>query len=281
MFRCESSVVMSHRQAGWVRIRPMRVGLMRIMAFWLLILGAAGCEVAIARDLGDSEANRAMVALAASNIAANKQPDVQAEGRFQLSVSQGDVALAIASLHSAGLPSEARPGVLQALGDTGLIASRGTEQARLIAGTAGDLERSLRDVDGVLGVRVHLAVPEADPFSQEETRQTATASVLLRHRGTTPPISDQDVRRLVAGAVSGLDAERVAVVLHPVTARSVDADNSLSRLGPIAVTRSSASSLKVVLLAAGLLNVLLVGLVIVLLTRVRRIRSSAAAEGAT
>ncbi len=244
------------------------------------MLWLVGCEVAIAEDLDDAEANQAVVTLAAANIAASKETDPQHEGQFQVSVPQQDVALAISSLHSAGLPPQNRPGVLQALGDTGLVASRSSEQARLVAGTAGELERSLLDIDGVLSARVHLAVPQADPFDDESALKP-TASVLLRHRGATPPLSASEVQRLVAGAVSGLSTDHVAVVMHPVAAPSVDQDNSLSRLGPIAVTRSSMNSLRGVLLAAGLLNALLVGLVILLLSRARRARQSAgSAEGA-
>src|SRR5579859_139824 len=113
-------------------------------------------------------------------------------------------------------------------------------------------ERTLSAIEGVLGARVHLSLPDPDPL-REGPRPKATASVLLKHRGTTPPIDAHEVKRLVAGAAPGLLPDDVAVVMVPRPAPSGSGDRSLSRLGPISATRGSVGLLRII--AAGVLLV--------------------------
>ncbi len=209
-----------------------------------------------------------VLALSDANIGATKKPDAQTEGRFLVEVPTTEVASALQTLQRRGLPSPESAGILASLGETGLIASKSSEHARLVVGTAGELERSLRDVDGVLSVRVHLAVPESDPLLTEEPR-LATASVLVRHRGANPPIPATEVQRLVSGAVAGLALERVAVVMQPVVGGETETGQSVVQLGPVSVSQSSVPTLKALLAALALVNILLVGFVLFIWQRAK------------
>lgn len=251
----------------------------RLLVGCLLFLTSA-CEVPVASNLAESDANQVVVALTSQNIVSTKARDPQNEGQFQVSVPESDVPLAIGALHSAGLPLEARPGVLQALGEGGLVASRKSEEARLVAGIAGDLETSLRAVDGILAARVHLAVPPDDPFSVNDEPLPASASVLLRHRGNTPPLGERDVQRLVAGALTGLSPDRVAVVSYPTLDVPAERSQNITKLGPLALTASSAPLARSILAAAAILNVLWVVLVSFLWVRLKQSRQREAPEGA-
>lgn len=239
-------------------------------ALLLVLFFIAGCSVPIANNLDDSESNRVMVALEHAGVAAQKEPDANAQGKWSVTVARGDAAAAVAVLTEDNLPPPSSPGVLQALGKGSIVPSRTAEHAKLVAGTEGDLERSLLAVDGVLSARVHLAVPTESPFGQEEKPLPPTASVLIRHRGATPPISSGDVARLVAGAVPGLQPRRVSVVMTAVPEASRHPSRVLSRFGPITVTRSSMLALRLVVGAAVLMNLLLLGLLAALWTRMRR-----------
>jgi type III secretion protein J len=240
------------------------------------------CSVSVAEDLSEVEANRVISALGQHSIAADKAPDPAREGRYRVDIGQADLALAIGALEGAGLPSPASPGVLDSLGESGLVASRKTEQARLVAGTAGELQRSLGEITGVLGARVHLSVTEADPLAPPELRQPPSASVLIRHRTATPPLALADVQRLVAGAVSGLAPERVAVVFQPVSTPPIDTHNALVRFGPLSVTRSSVVALRVLLAGVVASNLLLLTALLFLWTRFRNARrAQRSSEGAT
>jgi type III secretion protein J len=234
------------------------------------LLTLSGCAVPIAAGLDEGDANRIVVALEDNGLAAHKEPDTQIENRWRVSVARDDASAATAVLTRESLPTPAAPGVLDALGKSSVVPSRTAEHARYVTGTAGELERSLRAVDGILSVRVHLAVPPTDPLAGEDKPVGPTASVLMRHRGATPPVATADVQRLVAGAVPGLLPTQVSVVSSSVPAAGRPPERELSRLGPITVTRASMPPLRIVVGAAALLNIVLLGLVAVLWSRTKK-----------
>ncbi|MBX3128789.1 MAG: hypothetical protein KF718_18860 [Polyangiaceae bacterium] len=235
----------------------------------LCALASWGCSVPISAGLEDGDANRVLVALETGGVAASKEEDPAAEGRFRVSVGRDDASTAVLILQQENLPPSPAPGVLASLGESSLVPSRTAEHAKLIVGTAGDLEQSLRGVEGVLAARVHLAVPTRGPLGDEPSTPP-TASVLLRHRGATPPLSALDVQRLIAGAVLGLDEKNVSVVMTPVSHAAKLPDRELSRLGPITVTRGSLTPLRLVVAVGLLFNVALVTLLALLWSRMRR-----------
>lgn len=237
-----------------------------IIALALLV----GCSVPVANGLDESDSNRVMVALENGGVAAQKEADPDSEGKWRVTVARDDASAAIAVMSSENLPPPSTPGVLDALGQGSIVPSRTVEHAKLVAGKAGELERSLQAIDGVLSARVHLAVPMQDAFADDTKPTPPTASVLIRHRGATPPIATSEVQRLVAGAVAGLDAEHVSVVMTPIPPAARPRDHELARVGPITVTRSSMTSLRVIVGAAALLNLILIGLVVALWSRFRR-----------
>jgi type III secretion protein J len=233
------------------------------------VLSAVGCAVPIVNGVEESDANRVVVALDENGIASDKEADPQAEGRFRVLVARDDASGAAQVLKQEALPPPSTKGVLEAMGEGGLVPSRTAEHAKLIAGTAGDLERSLRAVDGVLSARVHLAVPARSAFDGEPKTEI-TASVLIRHRGSTAPVSTPDVKGLVAGAVPGLSPEKVSVVLTPAPTAARPVERELSRLGPITVTRGSLTPLRAGVAAVALVNLVLIGALLALWVKMRR-----------
>jgi flagellar M-ring protein FliF len=74
----------------------------------------------------------------------------------------------------------------------------------------GELARTIRSLDRVQDARVHLVMPDRPLFSRDKV--DATASIVLKVRGTLEPHQVRAIRHLVAGAVNGLRPERVSVV---------------------------------------------------------------------
>ena len=207
-----------------------------------LALSIAGCWVPVAANLDERDANLVADALNRSGIESLKEADPGSEGRYRILIARDEAASAIGVLREQDLPPRTAPGLADAVGKGSIVPSPVVEHAQYVAGVAGDLERTLSTVDGVLGARVHLSIPPANPLSDKPVEKP-TASVLLKHRGSTPPLSDVDIRRLVAGAVSGLRAEDVTVVMvSRPTGASIE--RSMSHFGPITVSRTSASWLK-------------------------------------
>ncbi len=230
----------------------------------------AGCAVPVAADLDEGNANRVVVVLDEGGITATKEPDPDNEGRWRITVQKNDSPGAVALLEDNNLPPPAAPGVLEALGDGSIVPSRASEHARLVAGTAGELERSFREVDGILAARVHLAVPPKDTLTLGSETKPPTASVLLRHRGPTLPLAELDVQRLVAGAVSGLEPQQVSVVATPVPGSRAPTDRALTHLGPITVTRSSLPPLRIAVGAIVAFDLALLAAVLLAWLRLRR-----------
>jgi type III secretion system inner membrane ring protein len=251
---------------------------------WLgLLCGAAllaGCNVPIAVALDEHDANHAVVALERSGVAADKERDPDSEGHWRISVARDDASSAVGILSSESLPPAASPSLLEAMGQGSIVPSHASEQAKFVAGTSGELERSLRTLDGVVSVRVHLAIPVRDALSPDEAPVPASASVLLRHRGSAPPIAIGDIQRLVAGAVPGLTAAQVSVAPVPVPVPPRRAERELSRFGPVTVTRASVFPLRTIVGGALLLNLGLLGALFLIWTRARRAEANLAEQRA-
>lgn len=234
-------------------------------------LSAAGCSVPVAGALDEAHASAVVVALERAGIAADKEPDPTSEAHFRVNVDRDEAARALAVLREEELPSRASPGVLDALGKGSIVPSALSERAQWIAGLSGELERTLGGVDGVLSARVHLSLPSDDPLD-DGPRTKATASVLLKHRGATPPLDPNEVRRLVAGAAPGLAPDDVAVVLVARPAPPAAPDHGLARIGPIAATRGSVGWLRIGVAVAVATNLALVVAVLALWAKLRRAR---------
>jgi flagellar M-ring protein FliF len=74
----------------------------------------------------------------------------------------------------------------------------------------GELARTIRSLDRVQDARVHLVMPDRPLFSRDKVE--ATASIVLKVRGTLEPQQVRAIRHLVATAVTGLRPERVSIV---------------------------------------------------------------------
>jgi len=74
----------------------------------------------------------------------------------------------------------------------------------------GELSRSMQTIEGIQTARVHLVVPERQIFSRDD--QQPSASVVLKTSGKLDRGQVRAVQHLVAAAVSGLSADRVAIV---------------------------------------------------------------------
>lgn len=237
-------------------------------------LGLAGCTSPVASGLDESQANAVLVALDRAGVFAEKEADPAQEGRFRVLVERGESARAIARMREEDLPPPASVGVLDSIGKGSLVPSQLAEHAQYVTGVAGELERSLRGIDGVKSARVHLSLPQRDAFS-ETPRDQASASVLIKHRGATTPIGAHELKLLVAGAAPGLDPEAVAVVLLPQPAPAPSVDRELARLGPIAVTRGSLRWLRLGIVVTALTWMAMAGAVLALWMKLRRLRAEA------
>ena len=181
----------------------------------MLAVGAAlvaGCdkEVPIHSGLAERQANLVMAALLDDGIAAHKAAGD--ENTWNVTIRESDFARAANLLERKGLPRRDFNGVGETFKKTGMISSPTEERIRFMDALAQDLSRTISGIDGVIDARVHLVLPENDPFAKNIL--PSSAAVAIRSRW------DRDIRdlvpsikALVQNSIEGLKYEKITVTI--------------------------------------------------------------------
>lgn len=114
------------------------------------------------------------------------------------------------ALATKGLPSGGSVGYeifdnADALGTTNFL-----QNINHLRALEGELSRTIRSIDGIDGVRVHLVLPERELFSRD--KRDPSASIVLKVRGTLSVQQVKAIQQLVASAVEGLTPGHVSIV---------------------------------------------------------------------
>jgi type III secretion protein J len=184
-----------------------------------LVLGA--CTHELQTGLNEQEAQEIVVLMNENGIeasAARAPSEKKGEEKWNVVVRGGDQNLARAwrVLQENGLPRQKDKGLEDVFSNAGMIPTATEEKARLLLGTSGEISRTLKSVDGIVDAHVLVVLPDSSPLLDKTERVPPTASVLIKYRGNTPPLSDEDVKKLVGRAVEGLQPENVAVVYKKI-----------------------------------------------------------------
>lgn len=249
----------------------MRPATTSVLGLVLGLIALTGCAVPVAAGLEEGDANRVAVALDHAGIDAAKEVDPTIEGRFRVTVSHDDASRALVAMADEQLPRSKSRGLLEAADRGQLVPSQAAEHAQLVAGLSGELERTLSNVEGVLSARVHMNLPARDSL-RDGPPLKSTASVLVEHRGSTPPLTLESVQRLVAGGAPGLAPADVAVVFLAHATRPTGARPDVAHVGPIAVARGSMMTLKIALAGLVLIVLALAGAALALYAKLSRLR---------
>jgi len=196
---------------------------MRFLFCLLLGIFLASCEShnSIVNNVDEREANEIVVYLASKGISAQKvqAPPSEAGGTtallYNIMVGDDRAIDAMAILNRAGLPRRMGPNLLELFGKSGLMTTDREETIRYQAGLAEELQNTIRKMDGVLDAAVQISFPtETSPLPGTPVPKV-TASVYVKHQGILEdPNShlEMKIKRLMAGSISGLDYNDVAVV---------------------------------------------------------------------
>ena len=172
----------------------------------------AGCvkETTLHAGLEERQANLVMAALLDAGIDCHKAPGE--EGTWNVTVDESKFATAVNLLEKAGLPRRAHNGIGEVFKKTGMISSPSEERIRFMDALAQDLARTISMVDGVVDARVHVVLPENDPFARNSL--PSSAAVAIRSRWDAD-ISDivPSVKGLVKNAIEGLAYEKIQVTI--------------------------------------------------------------------
>jgi len=117
-----------------------------------------------------------------------------------------------------GLPRQKVKGLEDVFATKGMIPTASEEKARMLLALSGELTRTIKSVAGVVDARVQVVLPENSPLLDKSQWSPPTASVLIKHRWPSQPLTEDEVKSLVARGVEGLQPENVAVVYKRVSA---------------------------------------------------------------
>jgi flagellar M-ring protein FliF len=132
-------------------------------------------------------------------------------GGASVSVPANKVAEVRIALAQAGLPKGGSIG-LEIFDKTNFGATDFVQQVNFRRGLEGELARSINTLEGVRGSRVHIVMPEAAIFKEDQ--QDATASVLLDLKSGADLNQEQvrGISNLVSNAVEGLEIGGVTII---------------------------------------------------------------------
>ena len=186
----------------------MRVAISVVAAALFL----AGCdkETTLHAGLEEKQANLVMAALLDAGISCHKSPGE--EGTWDVSVVESRFADAVNLLGKAGLPRNDHQGIGEVFKKTGMIASPSEERIRFMDALAQDIAKTISGIEGVVDARVHIVLPENDPFARHVIPSSAAVAIRSRWDADLTDVIPS-VKGLVKNAIEGLSAEKIMVTV--------------------------------------------------------------------
>lgn len=172
----------------------------------------AGCDkqATLFSSIDERQANAVMAALLDSGIGCEKTPGE--EGTWNVLIAQSDFAAAAGRCEQLGLPRRPFMGVGEVFKKTGMVSSPGEERIRFMDAVAQDLSRTISMIDGVADARVHVVLPENDPFARNNLPSSAAVAVRARWDADLTDAVPQ-IKALVKNAIEGLAYEKITVTI--------------------------------------------------------------------
>ncbi|PKP98596.1 MAG: flagellar M-ring protein FliF [Alphaproteobacteria bacterium HGW-Alphaproteobacteria-15] len=195
------------QQPALSRALPALAGMGALAAAGLLWMSISqGPDRLLYSGLSDGERAKVVEALGAGGISYNIDNSTGA-----LSVSENDLYRARMLVASnAGIA--APEGASEMLDAMPLGTSRTLEGERLRLARERELMLTIREIDGIESVRVHLATPERSVFVRENNPPSASVMTRMVSGRSLSQSQVEAIVNLVAGSVPGLSADAVRVV---------------------------------------------------------------------
>jgi len=181
-----------------------------LIAVAVLLLSGCDGETTLHSGLEERQANLVMAALLDAGIDCHKSPGE--EGTWNVSVVESKFAEAVNLLEKAGLPHRSHHGIGEVFKKTGMISSPSEERIRFMDALAQDLANTISGIEGVVDARVHVVLPENDPFARHVLPSSAAVAIRSRWDADLADIVPS-VKGLVKNAIEGLQYEKIMVTV--------------------------------------------------------------------
>jgi type III secretion protein J len=179
---------------------------------FILIVAASFALTACGREplyaeLEEQQANEMLAVLVSAGVDASK---LRSEKGWSLEVGRSDLPQAMSVLKAEGYPREHYDSLGQVFRKEGFVSTPLEERARLLYALSQELSRTVSTIDGVVVARVHLAIPERRPLSEE--KPLSSASVFIKYKpGSQVVNKTAAIKALIVNSVEGLPYENVTV----------------------------------------------------------------------
>ena len=181
-----------------------------ILAVCAILLAGCKDETTLHSGLKERQANLVMAALINANIPCRKVSGD--ENTWNILIDSSEFAHAVDLLESMGLPRHDYQGVSEVFKKTGMVSSPSEERIRFMDALAQDLSRTISGIDGVVDARVHVVLPENDPFAKNALPSSAAVSIRSRWDADVEATIPQ-IKSLVMNAIEGLHYEKITVTV--------------------------------------------------------------------
>lgn len=170
----------------------------------------AGCQSELYSNLQEREVNEMISVLAVNGIEASRSTD--GKGSFSISVDRGDFSTAIAKLSEKGLPRENFGSLGKIFNSEKLVSTPFEERARFMHALNEELSNSISRINGVVSARVHLMVPEDNPFVDDKTPPRASVFI-YQEAGKDLRSQIPTIKNLIVNSLDNLEYSFVEVAL--------------------------------------------------------------------
>ena len=172
----------------------------------------AGCDekATLFANLEEPQANSVMAALLDEGIVCAKLPGD--EGAWNVQIDAASFARAANLCERRGLPRRRHLGIGEVFKKTGMVSSPSEERIRFMDAIAEDLAATIAMIDGVTDARVHVVLPENDPFARNTLPSSAAVAIRARWDADIDEAIPQ-VKGLVKNSIEGLSVEKITVTV--------------------------------------------------------------------
>lgn len=234
--------------------KPWRYGLKGILALFCLLLSGCGTSV-LFNALEEQEVNEMIALLQQHGIAGTK---IIGKESCALSVASDNFSTAVDLLQSYGYPLPKYLTLGEVFKKSGLVSSPLEERIRFMNSLAESVALTLSKIPDVLKARVHIVIPENDPYAEHVVPSSAAVFIAYRQNA---PVEDyvKQIKYLVTNSVEGLSPEKVSVAFFPITLPPLPkavAPNA-SPINVLGIDISDADKMPFFMLIGGLLLVIL------------------------
>ena len=180
---------------------------------FLLSFILVGCQIDLYSGLSENDVNNMMSILLSNDIAAEKIKNKK-EATYTLAIDKSKIPESVQLLKEHGYPKEKIEKMSDLFKQEGLVSSPTEERARYIYALSQSVQETLGNIDGVLVARVHVVMPENNPYTDKIA--PSSASVFIKYHPRTN-LSDikSEIKMIVEASIEGLTYDNVTVILLP------------------------------------------------------------------